>query len=120
MARAKRRIHPLHQKTVWSVRNVIRSAPHGFDTLRKRCYDPTRVLGYTTRFRDTSNIIEYIRETCWLEVHYLWRTWQSLGQPRNRAMTDRANVAQFLGENYVRAQLMQEQLVDCINCPVIM
>src|SRR5436190_2657912 len=119
MTRAKRRIHPFHQKTVWSMRNAIRSAPHGFDTLRKRCYDVTRALRYTTRFRHPSNIIEYIRETRWLEVHYRWRAWQSLSQPRNRAITDGANIAQFLGKNYVRAQLMQERFVDCINCPFV-
>ena len=84
------------------MRNAIRSAPHGFNTLRKRCYNAVGVLSHATRFRHPSNIIEYIRETCWLEIHYLWRPWQSLGQPRNRTITDRANVAQFLGENYVR------------------
>src|SRR6266498_815976 len=89
MTRAKRRIHPFHQKTAWPMRNAPRPEPHDFDTLRQLCYDATRVFRYTAHFRDTSNIIEYIREACWFEVHYLWGAWQSLGEPRNRAITHR-------------------------------
>jgi hypothetical protein len=101
------------------MRNAIRSELHGFNTLRQLGYDATCALRHTARFRDTSNIIEYIREACWFEIHYLRPTWQSLGEPRNSAITDGADVTQFLGENYVRVQLTQEQLVDCVNCAVI-
>jgi hypothetical protein len=68
---------------------------------------------------DSSNIIEYIREACWFEVHYLWPAWQSLGESRNRAITDGANVTQFLGENYIRLQVTQKLLIDSVNCAVI-
>src|ERR1700724_4702743 len=100
MARAKRGIHPFHQETPWSMRNAISSELHGFNTLGQLGYDATCALWHTARFRDTSNIIEYIREACWFEVHYLWPAWQSLGESRNRALTAGANVTQFLGENY--------------------
>jgi hypothetical protein len=76
-------------------------------------------LGRATCFRDAPNISQYIRQTRWLEVHDLWRAWQSLGKPRNRAITDRTNVAQLLSQNYIGTQLSQERLIDCINCPVI-
>ena len=119
MTRAKRRIHPFHQKTVWLTRNAIHSELHAFNTLRQLGYDATGAFWHTARFRDTLNIIEYIREACWLEIHQLWRAWQSFGKSCNRAITDGADVAQFLSENYVRAQLTEEQLVDCVNCAVI-
>jgi hypothetical protein len=93
MTRAKRRLHPLHQKTTWSMRNAIRSEPHGSDTFRQPSYDTTRALRHAARLRDTSNIIEYVREACWLEVHHLWRTWQSFRQPGNSAITNRADIA---------------------------
>ena len=76
-------------------------------------------LRHTARFSDASNIVENVREACWLKVHYLWRTWQGLGEPRNRAITDRADVTQFLGKNYVRAQVPQKRLVDCVNCAFV-
>lgn len=69
--------------------------------------------------RDSSNIIEYIREACGFEVHYLWPAWQSLGESRNRTITDGANVTQFLGENYIRLQLTQKLFIDSVNCAVI-
>jgi hypothetical protein len=75
------------------MRNAIRLEPHGFDTFRQLGYDGTRALRHTARFRDASNIIEYVREACWLEVHYLWWAWQSLGEPSNSAITNRADVA---------------------------
>jgi hypothetical protein len=78
-----------------------------------------RVRRDTARFRDMSNIIEYIREACWFEVHYLWPAGQSLGESRNRAITNGANVTQFLGENYIRLQLTQKLLIDRVNCAVI-
>jgi hypothetical protein len=101
------------------MRNVIRSELNGFNTLRQLGYDVRCALRHTARFRDTSNIIEYIREACWFEVHYLWPAWQSLGESRNRAITDGADVAQFLGENYIRLQLTQKLLIDSVNCAVI-
>jgi hypothetical protein len=79
------------------MRNAIRSESHGFDTFGQFRYDAMCSLRHSARFRDTSNIIEYIREACWFEVHYLWRAWQSFGEPRNSAITDGADVAQFLG-----------------------
>ena len=85
------------------MRNAIRLSPHDLYTLGQAGYQLLRARRDTARFRNTSNIIEYIREAGWLEVHYLWRPRQSLGEPRNSAITDGANVAQFLGENYVRA-----------------
>jgi hypothetical protein len=78
-----------------------------------------RALRHTASFGDASNIIENVREACWLKVHYLWRTWQSFGEPSNSAITNRTDVAQFLGENYVGAQLTQKRLINCIDCPVI-
>jgi hypothetical protein len=119
MARAKQRIYPLHQETTRSMRNAIRLELHGFNTLRQLGYDATCALCHTAGLRDTSNIIEYIREACWFEVHYPWRARQSFGEPCNSAITDGADVAQFLGENYIRLQLTQERLVDCVNCAVI-
>src|SRR4029453_2171301 len=119
MTRAKRRIHPFHQETAWSLRNAIRSVPHEFDTFRQSGDDLMRALRHTARFSDASNIVENVRKACWLKVHYLWRTWQGLGEPRNRAITDRADVAQFLGKNYVRAQVPQKRLVDCVNCAFV-
>jgi hypothetical protein len=101
------------------MQNAIRSELHGFNTLRQLGYDATCGLCHAARFRDTSNIIEYIREACWLEVHYLWPAWQSVGESRNSAVTDGTNVAQFLGENYIRLQLTQKQLIDSVNCAVI-
>ena len=40
-------------------------------------------------------------------------------ESRNSAVTDGTNVAQFLGENYIRLQLTQKQLIDSVNCAVI-
>ena len=119
MTRAERRIYPLHQETAWSMRNAIRSESHGFNTLGQPGYDATCALRHAARLRDPSNIIEYIREACRLKVHHPRRTWQCLGEPCNRAITHRADVAQFLGKNYVRSQLTHKRLVNCINCPVI-
>lgn len=120
MTRAKRRLHPLHQKTTWSMRNAIRSEPHGSDTFPRPGCDASRALRHIARFRDASNIIEYVREASWLEVHYLWWAWQSLGEPGHSAITNRADIAQFLGENYIGTQLTKKRLIDCINRPVIM
>ena len=102
------------------MRNAIRSELNGFNTLRQLGYDATCALWRTARFRNTSNIIEYIREACWLEVHYLWRARQSFGESCNRAITDRADVTQFLSEDYIRSQLAQKRFIDCINCPLIL
>ena len=73
--------------------NAIHPESHGSDTLRQPGYDAPRTLRHTTRVRDASNIIEYIREASWLEVHYLWRAWQGLGEPGNSAITNRADIA---------------------------
>src|SRR4030095_16908925 len=100
------------------MQNAFRTEPHGFNTLRQPGYDATCALRHTARFRCPSNIVEYIREACWLEVSHPRRTGESLGEPRNRAITHRAHVAQFLSENYIGPQLTQERLVDCVNCAV--
>jgi hypothetical protein len=81
------------------MRNAIRSEPHGFDTFGQFRYNAICSLRNTARFCNTSNIVEYVQEACWLEVHNLWRAGQSLGEPCNRAITDCAHVTQFLGEN---------------------
>src|SRR4030095_15070716 len=98
------------------MQNAFRTEPHGFNTLRQPGYDATCALRHTARFRDPSNIVEYIREAYWAQVYPPRRTGQSLGEPRNRAITHRAHVAQFLSENYIGPQLTQERLVDCVNC----
>jgi hypothetical protein len=75
------------------MRNAIRPESHGSNTPRQPGYDAPRTLRHTARVRDASNIIEYVREAGWLEVHYLWRAWQGLGEPGNSAITNRADIA---------------------------
>src|SRR4029453_14841027 len=84
------------------IRKQLYAALDELNTREQVCDQFLRALRHFAHFPDASNIIEDVREACWLEIHYLWRTWQSLGEPRNRAITHRADVAQFLGENYVR------------------
>src|SRR5436190_13936265 len=74
MTRAKRRIHPFHQETAWPMRNATRSVSHEFDTFRQSGDDLMRPLRRSARVSDASNIIENVREACWLKVHYLWWT----------------------------------------------
>ena len=74
---------------------------------------------YVTRLRDAPNVVENISQTRWLEVHHLRRTRQSLREFRDSAVTDRANVAQFLGQNYVRLQFSQKRFVDRVNRSVL-
>src|SRR5438067_1268448 len=101
------------------MRNAICSELHVFNTSRQLGYGTRCALWHTARFCYVSNIIEYVQEACWLEVHQLWRAWQSLGKSCNRAITDSADVAQFLSENYVRTQPSQKLLIDRVNRPVI-
>jgi hypothetical protein len=101
------------------MRKAIRSVSHKFDTFGQSGDDLMRPFRHSARFSDASNVIENVREACWLKVHHLWWTGQSFGKPGNSAITDRADVAQFLGKNYIGSQLTQKRLVNCINCPVI-
>src|SRR5262245_39457425 len=119
MPRAERWIDPFHQETARSMPNAIRSEPHGFNTFRQLDQDATCSLRHTTRVCHSSNIIEDVREACWFEIHYLWRAWQRPGEPRNRAIPDRTDVAQPLGKNYIGAQLTQKSLIDCVNSAIV-
>jgi hypothetical protein len=56
------------------MRNAIRSVPHKFDTLGQSADNLMRALRHTARFSDASNIVENVREACWLKVHHLWWT----------------------------------------------
>lgn len=120
MTRAKRWIHPFHQETTWLRRNRLCSAPHDLHPPGQACHQFLRADLDAACVCDTSNIIEYVREARWLKVHHLRWTWQSLGKSCNCAVTDRANVAQFLGKDYTGAQLTQKRLIDCVNRPVIL
>src|SRR5262252_4712729 len=105
MTGAKRRIHPFHQKAGWLIRNGVRPAPHDLHALRQVCHQFLRARLNTGCVCDSSNIIEYVRDTCWLEVYHLRRARQGFSEPCNCAVTDRTDVAQFLSENYIRSKL---------------
>jgi hypothetical protein len=119
MTRAKWRIHPFHQKTARPMRNVLCLLSDGLYALGQTRDQSTGAVRHAAGSRHTSDITEYAGETCRLEVHYLWWTWQSRGEPCNRPVTYGADIAQFLGENYIRSQLTQKSLVDCVNCSII-
>ena len=74
-----------------------------------------RAVRRTAHFRNLSNIFENIRETRRFEIYDLWRPGQRRGEPRHRSVTDRANIAQFLGQDQIGPQFAQERLVDRIN-----
>jgi hypothetical protein len=77
-------------------------------------------LRYVTRLPHALNVIENIVETCWLEIHHSRRTRQSLRELRHSAVTDCADIAQFLGENYIRLQFPQKRFIDGVDATVLL
>src|SRR6266567_7106842 len=100
MTRTKWRIDPLHQETARAICNPVCPAPHHFHTFRQSGEHFLCAFGHAADFRDTSNIVKNVRQTRGLQVYYPRWIWQSFGQPGNSAVTDSANVAQFLSEDY--------------------
>ena len=120
MTGTKRRIHPFHQKTTRAIRNRCGAFAHVLNALGQIYDQFLCAFARIARISDASNIAENIGQTCWLEVHYSRRTRQSLRELRHSPVTDRADVAQFLGQNYVRLQFSQKRFVDRVNRAVVM
>jgi hypothetical protein len=79
-----------------------------------------RAFARIARIGDASNIAENVGQTCWLEVHHSRRTRQSLRELGHSAVTHCADIAQFLGQNYIRLHFSQKRFVDCVNAAVVM
>src|SRR5512132_987455 len=111
MTGTERRIDPLHQKTTWTIQNPRGAFAHVFNALGQIYDQFLRTFTRIARVSDAPNIAENIGQTCRLEVHYSRRTRQSLRKLRYSSVADSADVAQFLGQNYVRQQFSQKRFV---------
>lgn len=120
MTATKWRIHPFHQKTTSAILNCCGAFAHVFNAFQQIYDQFLRTFARIARISDVPYITENIGQTCWLEVHYSRRTRQGLRELRHSAVTHCADIAQFLGQNYVRLQFSQKRFIEGVNGAVLM